>query len=383
MKWIKVLAPVAVLAIGGALAFGVVATAPQGAESEPVDTRPVVTVSTLSPIDYTVTITSYGEVAPLESTRLAAQIAGEITHWNPAFVSGGLVRRGEVLYSIEKDAYEAALLLAQSNLSSARAQLIQEQAQARVAEREAQSLPSASVSDLYLRKPQMLSAQAAVKSAEAQLKIAQRDLDNCDVKAPYDALVVSRDIGTGDYVTPGTLTATLNNVENAEVTFPVAGFDQPFLPADLVSSHARVSLPNQQQSFAARIHRDSGMIDSATRMTHLVLRIDDPYGLRSGQPKVKFGTYVNVSFEGKILEDVYRIEQELVTNSTLWLLDDEDKLYSRKVKVLREEGGDFYLRGDFADRKIVNTLPEYPQDGMAVKVIKKPYDDLVAHRTIH
>ena len=121
---------------------------------------------------------------------MAAQVSGEVQSWNPKFVSGGLIRRGEVLFSIEPDAYEAALLLAEANLASAQAQLIQEQAQADVAAKEAKTMPNARVTDLYLRKPQVMSAQAGVKSAEAQLKIAKRDLENCQVKAPYDALVV-------------------------------------------------------------------------------------------------------------------------------------------------------------------------------------------------
>ena len=40
--------------------------------------------------------------------------------------------------------------------------------------------PNKARTDLFLRKPQVLSAQAAVKSAQAALKRAQRDLDNYD-----------------------------------------------------------------------------------------------------------------------------------------------------------------------------------------------------------
>ena len=379
MKWIKLVAPLAVIALGGLGAWGVVATASDETITEELDTRPVVTVDTMSSQNYTVQITSYGEVMPLESTRLAAQVTGEVISWNPAFVAGGLVKRGDVLFSIEKDTYEAALLQAEAALASAKAQLIQEQAQGRVAEQEAKGLSSSRISDLYLRKPQLLSAQAALKSAEAQLKIAQRDLENCVVTAPYDALVVSRMIGVGDYVTAGTLAANLNNVEAAEVTFPIAGFDRAFLPAQLSDHPAVISIEDgQQQEFTATINRDAGLIDTDTRMTHLILRIDDPYGLRNNTPKVKFGTYVNVAFSGKTLKDVYRVPQELITNNQLWLLDSDGNLYSEQVDVLRQEGGDFLISGSYDGAEIVITPPEYPQNGMAVKVLKKPAHDLVA-----
>ena len=229
MKWMKFILPVAILVVSYFIMKGIEASASDSAITEAVDTRPTVTIEQIDVESSVITLSSYGEVQPLESTNLAAQVSGEVESWNPKFVSGGLVRRGEVLFSDEKDAYEAALLLAQANLSSAQAQLIQEQAQADVAAREAKSMPDARVTDLYLRKPQVMSAQASVKSAEAQLKIAKRDLDNCEVAAPYDALIISREISTGDYVTQGTTAAVINNIEQAEITFPIAGFDRVFL----------------------------------------------------------------------------------------------------------------------------------------------------------
>jgi len=137
MKWIKFVAPLAVIVVGGLGTYAVVATASDETVKEALDTRPVVTVETLSPVDYTVQITSYGEVTPLERTRLAAQVDGEVMSWNPAFVTGGLVKRGDILFTNEQDTYEAALRQAEAALASAQAQLIQEQAQGRVAEQEA------------------------------------------------------------------------------------------------------------------------------------------------------------------------------------------------------------------------------------------------------
>lgn len=347
----------------------------------PIDTRPTVTVLSLTPETIAVTLSSYGEVSPLESTNLAAQVTGEVESWNPNFLAGGIVKRGDVLYTIEKDAYEAALLLAEANLSSAKAQLIQEEAQAEVARIEAKTMPDARVTDLYLRKPQVMSAQAEVKSAEAQLKIAARDLDNCEVRAPYDALIVSRDISKGDYVTQGMTTAVINNVESAEITFPVAGFDRQFIDNSIIGSTAILELdaPSKTQ-ITATIHRDTGIIDSTTRMTHFVARIDDPYALNSEKTVVKFGSYGTVVFKGKSLENVYRIPQTLITNRKIWTLDEDSNLSAHPVEVIREDGTDFLIRGNFNAKSVVMSLPEYPQEGMPVKVITSNDKLLVSQR---
>ncbi|MBW8189680.1 efflux RND transporter periplasmic adaptor subunit [Neiella marina] len=379
-KWMKWLLPVAVLGIGAAGMASINATAGKTEESEPVDTRPSVRVMAATSITHQVTITSFGEVEPLEKTMLAAQVAGEIVSWNPKFVAGGLFKQGELLFTIEQDTYQAALLQAQANLSQAKAALIEEEALAQVAKREAERLSDRKVSDLYLRKPQVLSAKANVQSATAALRLAERDLANCEVRAPYDALVISRDLGVGQFVHAGDTIAELSSIETAEVVFPIPGFDSAFVPLDAEGIAATVTTQGRRKiSREATIARDLGIVDNATRMSHLVVRINDPYSLNSEKPPLKFGSYVSVSFAGKQLAGVFEVPQDLVSNRILWVVDDEMKLQPRNVNVLREEGSMFLIdQGLNENDSLVMTPPEYPQTGMEVKIIDS--DTEVAQR---
>ena len=375
-NWIKVGLPLLVLVLGFGTMQVINASAPKDKEKDVVDTRPTVSVEAAMAEDYQVKITSFGEVRPLESTMLSAQVSGEVLSWHPNFVAGGLVLRGDTLFSIEKDTYEAALLQAEANLSLAEAQLIEEQARADVAAQEAKNLPKSKVSDLYLRKPQLLSAKASVKSATALLKIAQRDLANCEIAAPYDALVINRNLGVGQYVNQGTQVAEIYNIETAEVTFPIAGFDHEFLPLRLVDKEATVSTNGYNAiTRQAKISRDLGIIDSSTRMSQLVVRIEDPYSLKSQLPPLKFGSYVEISFAGKTLNQIYRLPQDLVTKRIIWVVDDEQQLQPQRVQILREEGEYFLISEGVKNQdKVVTTLPEYPQKGMKVKIAKAESD---------
>ena len=368
--WTKIALPIVVLIVGVGAMYTITVSAAKDENKEAVDTRPTVKVESIQSTDYPVLITSFGEVTPLESTLISSQVAGEVTGWNENFVAGGLVLRGEILFSIEKDTYEAALLQAEANLSSAQALLIEEQARANVAKQEAKNLPNNKVSDLYLRIPQVLSAEAAVKSAQARLKIAQRDLANCEITAPYDALVINRNVGVGQYVNQGAQVAVLNNVEKAEIIFPIAGFDNAFLPSNVAGTPVTISTKGFDAiSREGVIARDLGVIDQATRMSQLVVRIYDPYGIKNGLAPLKYGSYVEVQFIGRTLQQVYRLPQELVTNRTVWIVDQDNKLEPRKVDIIREEGA-YFLIGDGLNNndKIVITLPEYPQKGMEVKM---------------
>ncbi|MEL0641555.1 efflux RND transporter periplasmic adaptor subunit [Pseudoalteromonas aliena] len=367
LRWIF---PFVALATGVVGFIGINAIAQEPEKKEVLDTRPTVQVEPVTANDHQVIINSYGEVKPLENTQLSAQVSGEVLSWHSNFVAGGVVARGETLFTIEKDNYEAAVLVAEAEVARAQAALIEEQAQAQVAEDEAKRFPSKARTDLFLRKPQVLSAQASVKSAQAALKRAQRDLDNCDVKAPYDALIISRNVGVGQFVTMGSQVAELNNIETAEVIIPIAGFDSVFLPERIKGITATI-IQKGLNSFTREgvIDRDLGIIDNATRMSSLVVRVEDPYGLKNKLPAIKFGSYVQVNFAGATLNNIYRLPQALVNNQIVWVVNENEELEPRKVTVIREEGEYFYISSGLnADDKLVITLPEYPQKGMQVKI---------------
>ncbi|MFT6776660.1 MAG: multidrug efflux system membrane fusion protein [Paraglaciecola sp.] len=379
-KWFKGILPVVILAIGFGGMTVIKASGEEEEDKTPVDIRPTVKIEIATAENHQVRITSFGEVRPVESTIISAQVSGEVLTWHPNFVPGGLVLRGDTLFTIELDTYEAALLQAEADLSLAIANLIEEQAKADVAQREAKGRK---VSDLYLRKPQMLGAQASVKSSQARLKIAQRDLDNCAIKAPYDALVISRDLGVGQYVNQGSQVGELYNIESAEVSFPIAGFDKEFLPNDIAQQTADISTKGFNPiTREGKITHDLGIIDQSTRMSQLVVRIEDPYGLKSSLPPLKFGHYVEVSFAGRTLNQVYRLPQELVNNRIIWLLDDEQEMQPQRVEILREEGAYFLISEGLNNQDtLIMTLPEYPQKGMKVK-IAEPAKDLVLKQSL-
>lgn len=332
---------------------------------------PKVTVASIQSSEHNVVITSHGELQPLEVTQLSAQVSGEVISWHPDFVVGGVVKRGEVLFEIESDNYQAAVLQAEAQLAGARAALIEEKARAEVAKRQAKTLPAKQVTDLYLRKPQVLSASAQVKSAQAALKRANRDLANCKVVAPYDALVVARDIGVGQFISAGAHVATLNNVEAGEIHIPIAGFDSVFLPQNYAGLPAKVVLRGiENVERLGVIERDLGVIDTSTRMINVVVKLDDPYAIKSqSATPIKFGSYVEVQFTGKQLKHIYKLPQELVNNQRVWVVNDAGELEPRQVNVVRAEK-EFMLIGEGLSEQdqVVLTIPEYPQKGLLVDV---------------
>jgi len=190
---------------------------------------PVVLVEKIDIKPLTLNVTSYGLALPKYETELVSQVSGEVTELSEMFVRGGFVKKGELLARIDPNDYEAELINAQATMANARAALKQEVAQGKVAEKEWKRITNTSPTELSLRKPQLAQELARVKSAQAAVLVAQRNLERTEIRAPYDSLIDSRNIGLGSFVRSGTLLGKVLGVGVAEIRLPVANNQFNFL----------------------------------------------------------------------------------------------------------------------------------------------------------
>ena len=141
-----------------------------------------------------------------------------------------------------------------------------------------------------LREPQLAQARALLSSAEARLEKARRDLDRTRIRAPYRGRVRAKMADVGDYVAPGTPTASIYAVDFAEVRLPMKDDDLAYLDLPLglrTDSGPEASGPavvlrgkfaGAMHTWTGYVHRTGGEIDARTRMIDVVVRIVDPYG---------------------------------------------------------------------------------------------------------
>jgi RND family efflux transporter MFP subunit len=349
------------------LSFSVVSSVFASERPVAVAEAPLVRAQMLQPANHQFLLTLWAELQPKERTLITPQVAGQIEKLHPAFVVGGVVRKGELLLKLEDSDYRTALINAEAALASARSLYAQEQAQAEVAKRELQHFSKEQLSALALREPQMQSAMASVKSAEALLQKAQRDLARTAIPAPYDALVVRRDVGLGQVVHAGTTLGELYSVEQAELHVPIANFDLNYLPQQ--RQGIKVNLQLEQRSRDAVVVRDTGIVDGKTRMSHLVVQLDDPYALHAQDAVIRFGEYVQVSLAGRSEQQLFQVPVDLLQKDQLWLLQDDFTLKLQKVTVVRRDGLMAYIRdGLAAGDMLLTTVPNFARAGMKVRL---------------
>jgi HlyD family secretion protein len=144
-------------------------------------------------------ITASGYVVARTKASVSAKVLGRLTYLGVQ--EGSRVARGAVMARIESGDYRAALSAARAQL----AQLRVESAQAgRDLERARRLLDQHVISDTELEQARTRDAslRAQVEGASAQVALANANLANTEVRAPFSGTVLRKDAEVGEIVAP-------------------------------------------------------------------------------------------------------------------------------------------------------------------------------------
>ena len=372
----QIIIPIVILAAGiAAMAvFSSMKKPPE--EKVEVDNTPIVAVNDISVTPMTLEVNSYGMVTPKYETELVAQVNGEIVELSDTFLRGGFVKKDQLLARIDPNDYQAALIDAQAAMATARAALETEVAQGKVAEREWKQITDTSPTELSLRKPQLAQELARVKAAQASVLRAERNLERTEIRAPYDAMINSRNIGLGSFVGVGTKIGHVLATATAEIRLPVADNQLEFLANQGVN--AKVNLfgkyAGKDTQWTATIKRNEGVIDNNSRMGYLVAELNDPYQLKNNTAKnitpLRFGSYVNAKIVGNNIAQATMVPRHLVVNGKVAILDNDSRLHYVEIDIVRQQGSNVVVANGLleGDRLIVSAL-DYPVNGMKLALV--------------
>jgi RND family efflux transporter MFP subunit len=189
-----------------------------------------------------------GNTQAIYTVQLVARVAGYLE--KVLFQDGQIVKKGQPLFLIQQNTYqdnlqqaEAAVLQFRANLAYAQAQY--ERYSNLVLEK------AGSQSDVDNWRFQRDQAQANLRSAEAQVSLAQLNLSYTDVRAPFDGRMDRRLKDPGNLVGAGenTVLASINQIDPMYLYFNIADVDLARL---LKSSHGipGVAAPQKWPVFA-------------------------------------------------------------------------------------------------------------------------------------
>jgi RND family efflux transporter MFP subunit len=233
----------------------------------------------------------------------------------------------------------------------------------------------------------MARAAATLSAARAMLAQATRDLERTAVGAPFDGRVRNENVDVGQFVARGERVARIYSTDVAEIRLPLADDDLAFLDLNMAWRDSEKTAPGPEVTVHAefaghrwqwkgRIVRTEGQIDPATHVIHAVASVDDPYGRGSdpARPPLAAGLFVEADITGRVASGVITLPRAAMRGeSRVLVVDGDDRLRSRKVKVLRREAERVIVSEGLGagERVCVSTL-EVATDGMKVRVADEP-----------
>lgn len=346
--------------------------------------RPVSQVEIIEAYPETVQlmIESQGTLLPRTESDLSAEVSGRIIEVSDNFRAGGHFQKGELLVKIDPADYEAFLAGAEADLARARLALYQEQARSQQAEADWALLGQGEASDLTLRKPQLLQAEAIVKSAAASLKRAQRDLNRTQVRAPFDGQILRTYADLGQYISvaPTMPIARIFAVDRAEIRLPITGDEAELLETgepsgQLVSLSQHRTDSSDPKTWVAQLVRLEATIDPASRLLYAVAELDRPFSSNEPHPKpLRRGQFLHAKIEARRISDAYRIPRYALRGSnTVYVVTENGTAITRTVSIIKSDVKEAIItEGLHPGERIIISPIAYYVEGMPVEIIGRP-----------
>ncbi len=272
-------------------------------------------------------------------------IIGRVEGWLESrnFKQGDFVEEGDLLFVIEQAPYEAALLAAKAAVAEAEAQELLAQV---IVDRNAPLVGSGAVAaeefDQY--EANLAIAQAQVESAIAQVVQAELNLSYTAIRAPISGRIGATSIDPGTLVIPGSENATLCTLVSANpirINFAPSANEFPDYLASWTAAeplHAQVSVPREK---AWKRNGTITFVDNSANPDTSLIRMwtdvdNTGYELLPGQ-------YCEATVTMSVLKNAVTIPSEalvqVASDVYVWKVGKDDTVTETKVVVTLQQDG--------------------------------------------
>ena len=352
----------------------------------PIEIIPVtVRVMEVNSSSTTLVVGSQGKVQAAQPANLAAATAGPVAWISPAMQAGGFVKKGEILLKLETSDYETMRARSEATMRQAQAEA---QHAAREYERMQELARQRLASQSQLQDAQRLAevSSARLADAEANNKQAELDLGRAEIKAPFDAVINSRDVELGQYVNKAQSVGVLYGADVVEVRVPLAIRQLGYLQVPL---GLRGELPEKQapkvtitgnyggveHQWHGKLVRIEATIDPNSNTVQTIIRVPQPLAEAGFSEKQKdviplpIGLYVNAAINGRTIDDIISLPRSVIRNNNqVLVVDAENKMYFRDVEIFRLEEKQVLISGGLLPGERICVSPiQAVVDGMVVQ----------------
>ncbi len=286
MKGKHIVYLVLIIVLGGMIFYRVSANKEKGDGGKKSEGKNEAKVSgiVLKPQVFSDNLSLSGSIEANEQVEIRSEVSGIVESIN--FNEGTPVTQGQVLFKI--------------NDSELRAQLAQARTQQALAaenERRARLL----LQKEAISQEEYDTANATLRSTQAQTQLIQAQLAKTSVKAPFSGKIGLRAISKGTYITPTTVVANLVNMNQVKITFSI-----PEKYATQMKKNATISftIAGSKEAYKAKIYAIEPGVDVSTRTLQMRALAENPDG------KLLPGTYADVALPLESINDALLVPTE-------------------------------------------------------------------------
>lgn len=299
-----------------------------------------VSITTLMPKTKQLTVNTTGVTQARWVTNLVAAVEGRAEVLEAGLEPGILVEREQVILRQQDSAYQAAVDAANSRLAEAQLNLKRTLHQQTVAKNSKAILHTP-----YARfEPQVKSAQDSVKAAKSALINAQQHLSDTQIRAPFPAIILERQVTPGQWLQAGQQLFLLADKNSIDVRVELSDNDWNQLASTEIDSAADITT-SEGETWQGSIRYIAPTRDKSTRQRSLILKVENPYVALSERKRLLPDTQVNVQFSGKSEAQVFILPASTLTeDGDVWTLNTEAQLQLEKVQLFSQTAEEIVVR---------------------------------------
>tara|TARA_A100001234_G_scaffold27841_1_gene21727 strand:+ start:3989 stop:5470 length:1482 start_codon:yes stop_codon:yes gene_type:complete len=358
-------------------------------------------------------ILSYGEIYSKRMLEIRPLVSGRLDYVSEKFVEGGYVKSGDILFRLNQKDYLNELEIAEIDLEDTKAQLSEAISKLDYAnlefevsesqlnlrknalDRQTQLAESGLITSSQLEntqlaysssKQQFLNKQNLVKSSKNaidKLKIqlkrrsisidkAKRNLDETEIKAPFDGIIASVNILPGSVINKNEKLGTLLDPNSLEVMFNLSANefarvidkDGKLLNLDIT---AYLKLSNKDIPFSGKIERINPEIINIGSGRKLFASIN------LGENKtLRPGDFVVLEIKEPSLKNITVLPSSAVTiDGKIFIVEEDNRLKEIEVTILRRQGNEVIVSGAPTDKEYVMQRSPQLGNGLKIKPLRK------------
>lgn len=310
--------------------------------SQPSATAETVEVATPQVSDVVLTATYPGTLTANATVDVVARVNAQILTKN--FTGGNMVNKGQVLFTMDPSTYQDQVRQAQATLSTAMATR-DYATEHYAAVRKALESEAVSKMEVEQAKSAYEQAEASVKSSQAALDNARRQLGYCTITAPISGMISDNNQSAGSYISgqdaPVVMT-TIYDITSLSLNFAIE--DKRYQDiVNALDSNDSIDFRNVPVTFEDHLpHTYTGVINyfapslnSSTGTLTVKCKIDNPYS------ELRPGMYARINLPYARVRNAILVDDSSIASDQLgkylYVVNDSNKVVYTPVTI-----GDLY-----------------------------------------